>query len=83
MAYKITVLPNHVVLEAAEGSSLLEALRSAGLAPDAPCGGSGTCGKCGVMVDGREVRSCQTVVDRDMAVVLKEKKNLNILSTGL
>ena len=79
----ITVLPQNEVLEAAEGINLLEALRAANLAPDAPCGGNGTCGKCKVILDGQEVLSCQTTVDRDMTVTLKKKAGLNILRTGV
>ena len=68
MTYQVTVLPQNEVLNVQEGTGLLEALRRAGLAPDAPCGGNGTCGKCKVSVDGRQVLSCQTTVDRDMIV---------------
>ena len=34
------------------GESLLSALREAGLAPDAPCGGRGSCGRCRVRAAG-------------------------------
>jgi uncharacterized 2Fe-2S/4Fe-4S cluster protein (DUF4445 family) len=37
---------------AASGETLLAILSRAGLAPDAPCGGRGTCGKCRVTVEG-------------------------------
>ena len=81
--HQITILPNNQTLSAPSGSNLLEVLRAAGLAPDAPCGGNGTCGKCNVIIDGEEVLSCQTTVDRDMTVTLKKKAGLNILRTGV
>lgn len=39
-------------VEAPWGEILLRALRRAGLAVEAPCGGLGRCGKCRVLVDG-------------------------------
>ena len=83
MTYQVTVLPQNEVLNVQEGTGLLEALRRAGLAPDAPCGGNGTCGKCKVSVDGRQVLSCQTTVDRDMIVTLGQKAGLNVLRAGV
>ena len=81
--YQITILPNEQILLAEPGSNLLEVLRTANLAPDAPCGGNGTCGKCRVIIDGEEVLSCRTTVDRDLTVTLKQKAGLNILRTGV
>lgn len=65
------------------GENLLSALRSANLAPDAPCGGNGKCGKCKVLVDGVEMLACQVVVDRDMTVTLPQKAGLNVLQEGI
>ena len=59
-----------VLAQTHAGKQLLQALREMGYVPDAPCGGNGTCGKCRVWVDGREVLACRTVVDRDMMVQL-------------
>ena len=83
MIYTITILPEGKKLEVTAGTNLLEALRDAGSAPDAPCGGNGKCGKCKVLVDGQEVLSCETEVDRDMLVTLPEKAGLNVLQTGI
>lgn len=66
-----------------QGANLLEVLRSAGLAPDAPCGGNGKCGKCKVLVDGVEMLACQSIVDRDMTVTLPQKAGLNVLQEGI
>ena len=52
------------------GKTLMEALRTLGAPVSAPCGGNGTCGKCRVWADGKEVLACRTVVDRDMTVEL-------------
>ena len=81
--YSVRVLPDQVTCHAQEGQTLLEVLRSAGLQPEAPCGGKGTCGKCRVLVDGAEVLSCRTVVDRDMTVELPQKHDAVILTAGL
>ena len=65
------------------GTKLMDALRKAGIFPDAPCGGNGTCGKCKVTVNGVEVLACETVVDRDMNVIIPEKAGLNVLQSGI
>ena len=44
-----------ISIEIPVGTSVLEAEIQAGLAPDVPCGGQGTCGKCLVKVDGKPV----------------------------
>ena len=82
MSYRITVLPAQMHIEA-EGGDLLSALRSAGFAPDAPCGGGGRCGKCTVLLDGRPVSACRTAVDRDMTVTLSETDDIPILTAGM
>lgn len=74
--------PGGHFITASPNASLLEVLRKNGLAPDTPCGGRGTCGKCKVLVDGQEVLACQTNVDRDVSVTLPEKASATILSSG-
>lgn len=81
--YRITVMPRNRKIEAAAGENLLDALRRADVIQNAPCGGRGTCGKCGVLVDGREVLACQTAVNRDMTVVLPQRKDAVILTDGI
>lgn len=83
MGYKITVISENITFTVPEGTNLLEALRTAGAAPDAPCGGSGKCGKCGVVIDGTQMLACNTIVDRDMAVLIPKQEALNILSSGV
>lgn len=83
MRYRVTVLPDNRFFMAQEGANLLEILRANGYAPDAPCGGKGSCGKCTVLVDNREVLACQTVLTRDMSVTVRQSGSLRILRTGV
>ena len=57
-------------LKAEKGCNLMDLLRREGVFIDAPCGGHGQCGKCRVVVEGREVLACETSVDRDMTVTV-------------
>lgn len=81
--YDVSFDSDGQIISAEEGANLLELLRSVGKAPHAPCGGKGTCGKCKILVDGKEQLACQTIVDRDLTVELPDKKeSANILSEG-
>lgn len=68
------------IIDAPAGANLLEVLRENGLHPDAPCGGKGKCGKCKVIVDGVEQLACQTIVNRDMTLVLPHLEGAQILT---
>ena len=83
MLYRITVVNQKQNILVPAGTNLLQALRTQSMAPDAPCGGNGHCGKCKVLVDGKEVLACQTPVDRDMTVTLPEAAAEHILSAGV
>ena len=83
MQFSVTFQPDNRSVTVPAGTTLLQAQILAGLHPDAPCGGKGTCGKCRVIVDGTEVLACQTTVDRDMVVRSSEEENVKILTTGL
>ena len=48
--YRILFVRENRIAEVGEGASLLQAQIDAGLHPDAPCGGKGTCGKCIVQI---------------------------------
>lgn len=70
-------------MEVPLGMTILEAEIQANLAPDAPCGGTGSCGKCLVKVDGKPVLACQTKVEKDCQVEIPgKKKRGKILSEG-
>ena len=79
----VTFLPQNLTVTVPAGTSLLQAQIDAGLRPDAPCGGRGTCGKCRVVLDGQEILACQTAVDRDMTVHTKAADAVTILTEGL
>lgn len=68
LKYKLHFLREEKIFEARAGVTVLEAQIAAKLAPDAPCGGIGKCGKCKVWIEEKEVLSCRTIVDRDMTV---------------
>lgn len=78
--HKICVLPQHSVIPAKTGETLLTLLRREGLAPDAPCGGQGTCGKCTVQIDGKFLPACQVTVQSDLTVTIPPRQGLQILT---
>ena len=80
---RVTVLPEGRVLETDGKENLLELLRREGFIIEAPCGGEGKCGKCRVIVDGKETLACYRIADRDMTVVLPTKATDRILTEGL
>ena len=80
--HTLTLLPENRTLSVPQGANLLAALRGHAAAPEAPCGGQGTCKKCRVLVDGAEVLACQTRVTRDMTVLLPHESACSILSEG-
>lgn len=86
--YWVQFLPGNEKIEVAEGTTLLEAQRQAGLEPDAPCGGQGKCKKCQVeILDGPVTGlqlACQVEVKGPMAVrLLHQSKGHRILTAGL
>lgn len=83
MGYTITILPEGKKLSAEAGQTLLSVLRAHNLAPDAPCGGNGKCGKCTVLADGKEVLSCQYRISGDTAIRLIPKNDsTKVLTQG-
>ena len=79
---QVTFLPNNITISTEAGCTVLEAMIRAGLHPDAPCGGRGTCGKCKVEIDDKTVLACQTKVTADLIVKLPDKDEVSILETG-
>jgi len=69
-------------LSVSAGTNLLQALRQANVFPDAPCGGQGTCGKCGVLVDGIFHLACQYTVNRSVSVTLPGNRDAGIADPG-
>ena len=62
--------------------TILDALRQAGIALYAPCGGEGRCGRCGVLVkDSRGISqrlACQTLVEEDTEVFFEGAGSITI-----
>lgn len=82
--YRVTFLPAGITVSVDEGATLLQAEILAGLKPYAPCGGKGTCGKCKVTLQaGTEVLACQTIVDGDMTVTVRQDTSERILTDGI
>lgn len=76
----ITLHPSGERFSVPAGGNLLEALRQRGLPLDAPCGGKGTCGKCRVLVNGREEPACQYILTEDSLVELPEREEVRVLT---
>lgn len=85
--YKVKFMPQDVEILVEEGTNLLEAQIKAGLHPDAPCGGKGTCGKCLVnIVEGDPLgvqKACTTKIHGDMTVNLQAGGGHSILLEGV
>ncbi|MBR1604383.1 MAG: DUF4445 domain-containing protein [Synergistaceae bacterium] len=82
MSLKINIANNNKVIECEQGENLYLVLAAHNLI-DAPCGGRGVCGKCGVEVDGVKKLSCEVRINKDINVTLPEsEKASRITSTG-
>ncbi len=81
--FTVTFQPDNQTVSVRPGTTVLQAQIAAGLRPDAPCGGKGTCGKCKVVIGGRDVLACQTVIESDLTVFAGKAEKENILTTGL
>ena len=78
----VTFLNEKQQISVPEGTTVLEAARRLGLELAAPCGGNGTCGKCRVKADGKEVLACRTQVTADLAVELPRQSGATVLIAG-
>ena len=86
--YKVRILPKDIFVEVKEGEDLLTVQIMAGLIPDAPCGGQGTCGKCMVTVilpdeTEIEVLACQYKVESDLVIIAGKENDIKILESGV
>jgi uncharacterized 2Fe-2S/4Fe-4S cluster protein (DUF4445 family) len=68
------------------GTTVLEAARRLSLGIESPCGGNGTCGKCGVSIGGETALACQSAITAPVEITTEKKedenKTLQILSGG-
>ena len=83
MKHTLHILNTDRHTEAEAGQNLLTFLQNQGIAPEAPCGGNGTCGKCRCLVNGEEKLACKTVIDRDLTIILPGKTETRILTESL
>ena len=82
--YTIRFLPDGAEIGVDAGATVLEAAQAAGVDIPAFCGGEGTCGKCRVSIDGKNVLACETTVNCDLTVeVPSEVRHENLLVDGM
>lgn len=82
-SYTLTFLPGREKVSVCPNANLLTVLQENGFAPDAPCGGKGFCGKCRVLLDGKEALACRTAINRDSVVEIPQRETACILSGGI
>jgi len=64
--------PEQQTLTVPEGTRLSEAAAQAGFDLRTHCGGTGTCGKCQLIVNGQKILACQTVIESDIDVLVPD-----------
>ena len=73
--FKVTFHPSGKTADVEAGTSISDAAKAAGVVISTPCGGTGRCGRCSVLIDGEfedRVLACNTHVDRDMTVTVPQ-----------
>ena len=70
------------ILTASVGERLIDLLQRYGIEAPHPCAGRGSCGKCRVLVDGREELSCKYVIEGDVTVTLSGRSGLDVTVLG-
>ena len=65
-----------------EEKKLLALLQKQGLPVHAPCGGNGHCGRCKVLLNGKEVLACRTEIDGPSVVELPDTSGI-LSETGI
>ncbi|MBO5305813.1 MAG: DUF4445 domain-containing protein [Clostridia bacterium] len=68
------------ILLAEDGELLSHVLQKNGMAMAHPCGGMGLCGKCMLLVDGKQELSCQYRILRDISVTLQTQADIHVPS---
>lgn len=81
--YRLHILPDDITISVQPGTNLMSALQEGHVFLDAPCGGNGKCGKCGVRIGGKDVLACQVLVEGDMTVAIPREAGLNVLQRGV
>lgn len=72
--FEIHFQPDNKSVKIHQGATLLEAAGLAGIIIANPCGGTGRCGKCKVVLEpaGKEVLACKYTVEHDMVVTVPD-----------
>ena len=82
--YTVTFLPSGKSAEVEAGTRISDAAKAAGVEIATPCGGTGRCGRCTVLIEGDfedRVLACMTPVDRDMKVAIPEDSGKVVAAT--
>ena len=86
MICRVVFQPNGKEVSVPCGTLLSDAAKNAGVFIDSPCGGNGTCGKCSVLLESdvkqSRVLACQTRVEQDCTVFLRDTNELHALHDG-
>lgn len=86
MNCRVLFQPSRVSADVPAGTSVADAAKRAGVFIDSPCGGNGTCKKCGVtlIAGGREsfVLACQTKIETDCVVRVGPESETVTLSSA-
>lgn len=78
-AFTVSFPENGITVSAERGETVLSAAARAGIALYSPCGGSGRCGRCKVIVNGNEVLACRYQIESDVSVITP-KDEVTVLS---
>ncbi|MBO6084661.1 MAG: 2Fe-2S iron-sulfur cluster binding domain-containing protein, partial [Candidatus Methanomethylophilaceae archaeon] len=68
MQHRVVFRPSGAEVSVERGTKVSEAAKLAGVEIATPCGGTGRCGRCTVLIEGdfgNRVLACVTEVDRD------------------
>lgn len=84
MTITINLVQNETeqILYAEKGALLSDVLSIGGVHIDQPCGGKGTCKRCGVLVNSESRLACRTKVESDMRVELGASNNFSRILAG-
>ena len=75
MQHRVVFHPSGKEITVESGTKVSDAARSAGVEIATPCGGTGRCGRCSVLIDGdfeNRVLACMCQIDRDMEITIPE-----------
>ena len=77
--YSLHFVQEQISLEVKEGTTVMNALKAAGIFLDAPCAGKGTCQKCLIQISTdssswETVKACQTRIDCSLYIDTSKSK---------